>query len=179
MRIQTTSKSNSTFRNPKQLITRECYEYYKENRKKVAKAIDQYNYFVKALNGIMTIARRMATESEGGLYIEGFGYFCHVKIKTRPLRKRVPNSLIRRITYTDIHLPYFEPDIEFEGWSMTYAFDDYYMRCLDNKRNYKIHFDLMLPMRVAHDYDKKMRRRKYVKGYVYRDPIINKKNKIK
>jgi len=181
MRIQTTWREGSTLRNPKEIVNRDAYDYYRKNRKKVAKGIDQYNYFVKAINGIFETAKKMLIESKGGIYIEGFGYFCNILMPYKIKRKRkVQNSLIKRVRISDKYEPFFEPDVEFSGWCMDYAFlrkqkED----VIASKVKYKIHFDLMLPMRVMADYEKTSKRRKYVKTFRYRDPVINKINKLK
>lgn len=51
------------------------YEHYRKNRKKVAKGINQYKLWIKALAGLIIVAKELMTENENGLYIEGFGYF--------------------------------------------------------------------------------------------------------
>jgi len=50
------------------------YDYYRANRKKVAKEIDQYKLWVKAINGMLIELKQMVIECENGVYIEGFGY---------------------------------------------------------------------------------------------------------
>lgn len=58
----------------KELINRDMYDYYRANRKKVAKEIDQYKLWVKAMNGLLIVLKRMVCENENGVYIQGFGY---------------------------------------------------------------------------------------------------------
>jgi hypothetical protein len=62
------------FNTAKELIDRDMYDYYRKNRKKVAKEIDQYKLWVKAVNGILCCLKELVRESENGVYIEGFGY---------------------------------------------------------------------------------------------------------
>lgn len=71
----------------KELINREMYDYYRQNRKKVAKGIDQYKLWVKAMNGMLACLKHLICENENGVYIEGFGYFRAEKSTT--YRKRV------------------------------------------------------------------------------------------
>lgn len=78
------------FLEKERLINREFYEFYRTNRKSVAKEIDQYNYFVKAVGGILMLIKKEMYDREFGVYIENFGHFCYIKSKTakkRPLEK--------------------------------------------------------------------------------------------
>jgi hypothetical protein len=56
-----------------QLINREFYEFYKKSRRKPSKVIDQYNYFEKAIGGLIREIRMMMTETEHGIHLKGLG----------------------------------------------------------------------------------------------------------
>jgi len=78
----------------KQLIDRDMYEYYRKNRKKTAKGIDQYKLWVKAINGFLITMKRLLIENENGVYLEGFGYFyiekkCERKRRISLLKKEI------------------------------------------------------------------------------------------
>lgn len=59
----------------KEIIGREMYDFYRQKRRKVAKEIDQYKLWVKAVHGILRVLKEMVVENENGVYLEGFGYF--------------------------------------------------------------------------------------------------------
>lgn len=58
----------------KEIIDRDMYDFYRQKRKKVAKEIDQYKLWVKAVHGILRTLKELAVENENGVYLEGFGY---------------------------------------------------------------------------------------------------------
>lgn len=145
---------SSTLIHPQITVCREAYDYYRDNRRVMAKGIDQYNYWVKAINGIFELLKKMILETQGGVYIEGFGYFCHIRNPEKKVRKRkLKNSLIRTAKPTKKYIPYFEPDIEFKGWTMNFMFSKEYMADLKSSTiEYKLNFDLANTMRVAKDF---------------------------
>lgn len=53
--------------------TREFYEFYKKVRRKPSKKIDQYNYFKKAINGMLMEIRDCLEETEHGVHLRGLG----------------------------------------------------------------------------------------------------------
>lgn len=126
---------DSKFLYKEDLICRDFYNYYKENRKKSVEPIDQYKLFVKAVNGLMELLRRQILETEGGVYINGFGYFCYVKNAEK--RRRVGNNLsfFQRMKKVDKYTYWFFPDNNFKDW---YIEADAMKPKLDN---YKLHFD--------------------------------------
>ena len=52
---------------------REFNEFYKKERRKPSKIIDQYNYFEKAVHGMLSELKQMMVESENGVHLKGFG----------------------------------------------------------------------------------------------------------
>lgn len=89
------------------LINREFYDFYRANRKKISKSIDQYNYFVKAINGILEIVYNNILENENGVYLEGLGYFCFL---TRGKRRKKRKSVFDKKVINDVKYLYFYPE---------------------------------------------------------------------
>lgn len=103
----------------KKITDRDVYEYYRKNRKKTAPGINQYNLFVKAVGALMISLKWLMLESQTGIYIEKFGYFCAIinPIATRNKCSRYMldfKYLKKRHSY---HL-YFFPDEDFKRWQM-------------------------------------------------------------
>lgn len=95
-----------TIKYAKEFIDREMYDYYRQNRRKVAKGIDQYMLWRKAIAGMIIVINDLIEDNENGLYIEGFGYFC---AKKRALRKK-RISIVKKIEETTYYL-----SLEFEN----------------------------------------------------------------
>ncbi len=55
------------------LINREFYDFYRKSRRKPSKVIDQYNYFEKAIHGMIQELRIMLSETDSGLHLKGLG----------------------------------------------------------------------------------------------------------
>jgi hypothetical protein len=77
-----------------EIIDREMYDYYRQKRKKVAKEIDQYKLWLKAVHGILRTLKEMVAENENGVYLEGFGYiyiekFSEYKKRISILKKEI------------------------------------------------------------------------------------------
>lgn len=122
------------------ITEREVYDFYRENRKKVAPAINQYNYYVKAVEGMMSILGEMIAQSEGGIYIEGLGYFACLKTERNYTKKR-KSLLAKRLKFT-CYLPYFFPDSSFSEWTMSGTFDSTIRVKIDHLKKYKLNFDI-------------------------------------
>ena len=74
--------------------TREFYDFYKKVRRKPSKKIDQYNYFKKAISGMLTELKKIIEESEHGVSLKGLGVF-YKKPYGEPTKKigiRVPEK---------------------------------------------------------------------------------------
>lgn len=130
------------------LLTREAYDFYRKHRNHCSKGIDQYNYYLKSVEGIFNIILRMMVDSPGGVYIEGFGYLCFVrrprKIKTRRGKAKYIKPKIEG------YFPYFFPEPRFEGWNMGGAFNDYlHYLTAGNTVERTLHFDLCESYRQA------------------------------
>lgn len=131
MKTLTELQEHNNFLKTQPLICREFYEYYKSKRKKVAKEIDQYKLFEKAVKGIIRVIKEVVAESTGGLHIKGLGYFCLIK---KPLEYRNPlesNPNIRA-KKKEAYVFWFYPDEKYKDW---YLFYDEERRSLINKRD--------------------------------------------
>ena len=53
--------------------TRDFYEFYRRERRKPSPKIDQYNYFVKAIHGMIIELQKMMNETEHGVHLRGLG----------------------------------------------------------------------------------------------------------
>lgn len=78
--------ASKEFNKELEIIDREMYDFYRKNRRKVAKGIDQYNYWVKAMAGMIITIKKLMVENENGIYIEGLGYMCMEKVTERKRR---------------------------------------------------------------------------------------------
>ena len=81
-------KDSRYFIRVEELINREFYEYYKEHRTENSPAINQYNYFVKAIKGIIRIINAKIKTDDEGVYLKGLGYFCFLEGKERQKKRR-------------------------------------------------------------------------------------------
>ncbi len=97
------------------LLNREFYDYYKENRTHQALAIDQYKYFVKAIGGLIITIKKLIQEKEGGVYIEGFGYFCIVKAKKRRINPSEKSPLKKKAKKDSFKI-WFIPEEDYSKW---------------------------------------------------------------
>ena len=169
------SSDNSSLLKPYSLTGRDVYDFYRQNRKKMAKGIDQYNYFVKAVDGIFMVIKEMMLQSEGGVHIAGLGYFCNLKNPREFSRKvKVKNSLIKKKKNYYSYHPLFIPDPEMKMWSMDYTFKESYITELQNsKLEYKLHFNLVNSIRNAEEFAIKKKNHRKVRGeYNYNSSLI-------
>ena len=144
------SKETRYFLDELSLQSRECYDFYRENRKKVADGLNDFNLFKKAVSGLMKIIRYGQEETEGGTYIEGWGYFCMVAYPNKKCY-RGKAGLIRNNTYKTEYFPYFFPDTELPNWSMSETFND--NTCLHNL-DYKLYFNLCKSLKTNFHFSK-------------------------
>ena len=55
------------------MMSREFYEFYKKVRRKQCKKIDQYNYFEKAIGGMLIELKKIMEETNEGVHLRGLG----------------------------------------------------------------------------------------------------------
>lgn len=128
------------------LIDREVYDYYRENRRRQSKTIDQYNYFVKAVEGLFRVISEMIAQSEGGVYIEGLGYFCCIKKVVKNRSESLTLRGRKKISY----VPFFFPDKAFEDWRMEGTFKFFLKNKIkEAKVKHNIYFDVCESYREA------------------------------
>jgi hypothetical protein len=162
------------------LLSREAYDFYRENRKKAATGINEYNLYKKSISGIFNIVGDMMVESEGGVYLEGFGYLCNIAYPNEWKAGNIKSkSLFQKIKKYQYYFPYFIPDVELKEWTMSDAFEDKVKRKLNAQDiKYKLHFDLVDTMRIANDYSKKSVNHRKIRGeFDYRSQLIKKLNR--
>lgn len=129
-------KARKYLRREADILSREAYDFYRQERFHCAKGIDQYNYFVKSVSGIFSIIKEMMLNSKGGVYIEGLGYFCFVKYKNK---RRYGKGLIKR--KKALYFPYFFPDSKLKEWTMSDAFN-FDIHLLKAGKEYNLYFNL-------------------------------------
>lgn len=171
-------RDNNTFNSPLEITDRKVYDFYRQNRKKVAKGLNQYNLWVKAINGLFLTIRDMAVQSEGGVHVEGLGYFCNI-VRPKKRKLRIKNSLFSiKKTY---YIPHLFTDVELQDWTMSDAFDFWYRWHIKKlSRNYKIHPELIDNMRITADFASKLEQHtKWQKEFDYRSMLLDKLNKRK
>lgn len=140
------------------LDSREAYDFYRATRRRKPREIDQYMLFAKCVRGMMMTLSKMIEGSEGGVYIQGLGYFCCLKSREKQKRRghKPTKSLLLKIKKIHMYTPYFVPDKELKGWTMS----DTACTGLKKKVNtsgieYKLHFDACITSRIAEDFSKK------------------------
>lgn len=137
-----------------QLISREFYEFYKTKRKNVAREIDQYKLFVKAVSGILITMREMMDESEGGLYIEGLGYFCHTKSKNK-IKSKGSSFFLRLKKKYYYKLTYFPEDF-WDNWYLKFSNS---VKSREKRSSYLLHFKIIESYYNATKFAKRLHRK--------------------
>lgn len=119
IQTESTSKKPTKISGAHDILNRDFYELYKNTRRKPSKVIDQYNYFIKAVNGLLLTLKHLILENKNGVYISGLGYFC-IEEK-RKIRARKRGSLFKSDKFSRRLL--FIPDSNFEKWYITTEHD--------------------------------------------------------
>lgn len=169
---------NKNFPDSQSLLSREAYDFYRAKRKRAVNSINEYNLYKKTISGLFNVVSDMMVQSEGGVYIEGFGYLCNIAYPNL-WKDGKGKSLFQRIKKYQYYFPYFIPDVELKDWTMSDAFENKLERKLNAQDiKYKLHFDLVDTIRIANDYSKKARNHRKVRGeFDYRSKLIKKLNK--
>jgi hypothetical protein len=110
MKLEETNK----FLEVENLMSRDFYNYYRENRAYVAKGINQQMLFDKAVGGLLQTLGEIMRESEGGIHIKDFGYFCHVKSANK--RKVKERNILANDRYEYEYTPWFFPEDHVGDW---------------------------------------------------------------
>ena len=98
-----------------ELLDREFYDFYREHRKYKSKGIDQYNYFVKCVNGIFETIYSTLKETDGGVYIYNFGYFHFIKSRKKR-RKKKETNILKKYKKEYYYRLWFTPDKGLTDW---------------------------------------------------------------
>ena len=77
------------------LLDREAYDFYRKNRTSVAKGINDFNLYKKAVSGLCLVIRDMMYQSVGGVSIDYFGYLCFVMTEKRVRNRKVKSVRLR------------------------------------------------------------------------------------
>lgn len=168
------------FPNYETLTSRKAYDFYRKNRKRCPKGINEFNLYKKAIEGLFTVIKDMMVESEGGVYIDGFGYLCMIAHPNEwKERNTKGKSLFQRLKKHQYYFPYFVPDYELREWTLSDAFEDKLIRKANAQDiEYKLHFDIVETIRIANDYSKKsVNHRKHKGEFDYRGQLIKKLSK--
>jgi len=138
------------------LSDRIVYDYYREHRHKCVKGLNQYDLFKKAVDGIFCLISQMIVDSEGGVYIEGLGYFCNIKKEKKAKIMNRTLSRIQKAKKIDKYKPHFFPDKELEDWTMERMFSFRLTANIQrNNKPRKLHFDICESVRIAEEYARK------------------------
>ena len=119
-----------------ELVDREFYDFYRKNRRKVAKGINQYNLFEKVADGLLRELKKLTILSEGGVHLKYFGYFCYIKYKNKYNNRFEKNPLKKFKKQNTFHI-WFYPEEELRDWYL----DSSNNTCLNKKLN-NYHFAL-------------------------------------
>lgn len=104
-----------------EIVTREAYTYFKENKNFNHKATDDFFKWRIILNGLLKSAEILNYNSKVGVYMKGVGYFALVPICLKE-GKRL--SLVRRRPSKIQYLRKFFPDNpSVEGWRLDEIFN--------------------------------------------------------
>ena len=107
-------EENKRFLEVENLMCREFYDYYRTNRSYVAKGINQQMLFDKAVKGLLSMLGEIMRETEGGIHIKDFGYFCHVK---SPNKNKVKDrNILAPNRYEYEYFPWFFPEDHIGDW---------------------------------------------------------------
>lgn len=149
------------------ITSEEAYEWYKEKRRVPSETINQFNYYQKAVRGMMSSIRTLMEESEGGVYIEGFGYFFKLKTKEYMFKDSLDNRILHQYKKACRYDNSFHPDPEFKDWTMDRTIKKHTTE-REIPERYKIHFDIREAHRVAKQYERS-RQENFTPKYIYKE----------
>lgn len=117
MKTRTQSKENSNFIEIYELMGQEFYDFYRQHRTHQALAIDQYNYFEKAIGGICNLIKKNVASCNAGVHIRNIGYFCYVRSKNKRRNIKEKNPLKKHLKKYGFYF-WFYPDEDLKEWSL-------------------------------------------------------------
>jgi len=160
------------FSSYKDISSRESYEFYRQNRKRIAIGINQYNLFKKAVEGLFSLVANKLAKTEHGICIRDLGYFCVLrsKEKTRINVPKYHDSILKSKRRGYRYTPVWFPDVMYDGWYMNGSFrSKVYENISRSSIEYKIHSILCEGMIVAEDFAEKNLTENYRKRPERRD----------
>jgi len=101
------------------LVNREFYDFYRENRKKCAKGINQYMLFDKAVKGLLMEFKKMITTTDTGVHIKDIGYFCNVKANRKKRKYKEKNPLLKFKKYY-LYDMWWYPEDRYMDWHLDF-----------------------------------------------------------
>lgn len=107
------------------LKDREFYGYYKKNRICISKGVERYADWTRAVARIMRSIGELIVTTEGGVYIENWGYFAIFKTYKKT-DKKVKNLSITSYIKDYRYYPYFFGEVGrpcFKNWFMAMTFN--------------------------------------------------------
>lgn len=90
-----------------QLINREAYEYFKKNKRKVSRNLDEWKKWHSIIKGLFFAAECIAKQTNQGIYIKGIGYFAFVRLFTKKGKRK---TMLTRGLPRHVYLRKFYPD---------------------------------------------------------------------
>lgn len=145
------SKEVKKFLENEYLVNREFYEYYRNNRNSTAKEIDQYNYFVKAVSGLLRLIKKELAERESGVYIRDFGYFCCVRARTSR-KNPIEKSPLKKGKKIFKYYYWFIPVEKYKDWYLQTDSN------INRDKRYKIDLETIHLYLEVSDYNKRLSR---------------------
>lgn len=131
------------------LLDREAYDYYRKNRRRPSKAIDDYQKYHRAVARLFMIIADGIAEEEEGVYVPRLGYFTNIPKG----KKRKRNSLTLKTTNYKVC---FFPDYETYPLSMDgTGFVELMLKVNKSGIKYKSLFNLTYSYRLSNDEAKK------------------------
>jgi hypothetical protein len=107
----------------KGVTTKECYDFYRRNRRCNNIQIKRHIQYKTVVNAIFAKIYEVMMLSQGGVNIEGFGYFCRVrKVREKEVIVEKENSLFKKKELKKSYITHFEPDGQLKDWTMNGTF---------------------------------------------------------
>lgn len=132
------------------LKDREFYDYYKKNRKSPSLGVYQFSQFEKVVGGLMMSLRKLILEKEGGVFIEGLGYFAVFRTHKKTRKKNSYSNTLQSLLPQYRWYPVFFGDIgspTFRHWTMSKAFVPELNRLIKERiskgKKYKLYYSLL------------------------------------
>ena len=122
-----------------EITGREFYDFYRQHRRRTVPWLKDHTLFKRTVGAMFSEIGDMMIEADGGVYLEGFGYF-GVIMSPKKTRKRLNILSAFKDKYEYIkkkhrYSPYFFGDIgvrNFREWSMSSSFTLLFLKKIRN-----------------------------------------------